>query len=434
MMLKTMRITGWGRVLAAEGQIARPDRAEPGGWPRGPAIGGLRAYGDAALNGAGPSVLMTRLDRCLDFDPETGRLRAEAGVTLSELLRIFAPRGFLPPVMPGTAHATLGGAIAADVHGKNHLGAGSFGLHVTALELADPDGRPTRIDAKSAPDLFRATLGGMGLTGPIITAELTLSRVSGGEMDVSERRIPDLDAFLAAFGETDAPYSVGWIDATASGGQLGRGILETARSVEGSPFAARGAPRKVPFDAPGFLLSAPVVRGFNAVYLSRVPKAGRTRRRPLEAFFFPLDSLAEWNRLYGAGGFHQFQCVVPTAAASKTLGTVLSRVAEAGLLSPLVVLKRLGSGRAGPLSFPMEGYTLAIDIPNRRGAADLVRRLCRDAVEGGGRIYFAKDALCPPDLIPEMYPELPAFRETVHRVDPQGVFETDLSRRLGLRG
>jgi len=431
--------SGWGRVLSAAGGRARPEKASAvaqflstGG---GPAIGARRSYGDAALRGSGPAVDMTRLDRLIAFDPETGILEAEAGVRISDLIAIFAPRGFMPAVLPGTGFATLGGAIAADVHGKNHESAGSFGQHVEAIRLVGPGGKARWISARREAKLFRATMGGMGLTGIIESARIRLAPCPAPQMQARERRMPDLVSYMEAFEESTAPFSVGWIDATASGSALGRGILEEADFARpGAAPTKAGKARPVPLDAPGFLLSAPVVKAFNAAYFRRIPASGRQRTRPLSAFFHPLDALSGWNRLYGKRGFHQFQCVVPSEAAAETLGAMLRDISASGLAAPLAVLKKLGPGAAGPLSFPMEGYTLAVDFPNRPRAESLIGLLIDRTVDAGGRIYLAKDSLAKPAQIEAMYPELGAFREAVRAADPEGMFETDLARRLKLRG
>lgn len=431
--------TGWGRVRTAEGPLARPEKADalgrlvaaaPGSIA---ALGGLRSYGDAALNAAGQAVMTTRLDRLLEFDPDTGVVEAEAGITIAELIEVFAPRGWMPAVAPGTGFATLGGAIANDVHGKNHHRAGSFGQHVESLELIGPDGTARRISPEDDGEAFRATIGGVGLTGAILSARLRLAPCPSRLMEVEERRMPDLDAFMDAFEGSNHPFTVGWIDATAKGADLGRGILE-----EGDFAAADSAPRRrkglrVPVDAPGFLLSRPVVRLFNRLYFGRIPAGGRARQRPLTGFLFPLDGLRDWNRLYGKRGFHQFQCVLPKDAA-ETLHALLAAVSEAGLASPLAVLKKLGAGRAGMLSFPMEGWTLAVDFPNRARAASLISRLEEMTLVAGGRIYLAKDALAKPEAVAAMYPELPAFRAALRRLDPEARFQTDMARRLELRG
>lgn len=430
---------GWGRALRATGRLARPERAAAlKALAEGPgplaAIGALRSYGDAALVSGGRGIVMTRLDRLLAFDPATGIAEAEAGVTVRDLLEVFPPQGFMPAVCPGTGFATLGGCIANDVHGKNHHGAGSFGQHVESLELLGADGRLRRCTPDREKDRFAATVGGLGLTGIIVSARLRLAPCPSTHVEVEERRIPDLDAFLDAFEASRHPFSVGWIDATARGAALGRGILEEADFATGTPPPPK--PRRglrVPIDAPGLLLSAPVVRLFNLLWRLRIPAAGRSRIRPLAAFLFPLDSLRDWNRLHGRRGFHQFQCVLPDPAAD-TLHAMLADVAASGLAAPLAVLKRMGPGRAGLLSFPMAGWTLALDLPNRGAVRALAERLERQVLKAGGRIYLAKDSLASPGAVAAMYPELPRFRAILAEIDPEGRFATDLSRRLGLRG
>ena len=325
--------------------------------------------------------------------------------------------------------------IAADVHGKNHHQAGSFGQHVESIRLLNAEGEATNVSAEEAPDLFRATMGGMGLTGVIESARIRLAPCPSGTVEVREQRIPTLDAYLKAFGSSTATFQVGWIDATGKGADLGRGVLEEAEfSAPGAPFVPPSSGSSVPVDAPGFLLSGPVVRTFNGRYFRRIPAGGRTRTRPLAAFLFPLDSIGGWNKLFGKRGFHQFQCVLPPENAPEVLREMLTRIADSGLAAPLAVLKRMGPGRAGPLSFPMEGYTLAVDFPNRPEAVELVRALNDRTAEAGGRIYLAKDSLAEPRHIAAMYPELDAFRAAVRAADTDGVFATDQARRLDLRG
>ncbi|MAQ86431.1 MAG: FAD-linked oxidase [Maritimibacter sp.] len=434
MRWKTAEYEGWGRALRAEGQLARPERRaaldllmqqEPS-----PAIGMRRSYGDACLNDGGRAIDMTRLDKFLAFDTDTDLLTVEAGVTLGEIVDTLGPRGWIPAVLPGTGFATVGGAIANDVHGKNHHLDGSFCQHVTELTLIAPDGTAQTVLPDT--DLFRATAGGLGQTGVIATATLRLRRIKGDVMTVTERRAPDFDTFRALLDESQASYTVGWIDTTATGARLGRGILEEGETIVGL-VPPKKASKSVPFDAPGLALSPPVVRLFNRMYYGRVPKRGRTVVKPLDNFFFPLDKLHDWNRLYGKHGFHQFQCVVPLAAA-EVIRDMLGRVAVSSLASPLAVLKRTGPGRAGHLSFPMEGYTLACDLRARPEAEKLIHRLEAQTADAGGRIYFAKDALCSADRIPQMYPELEAWRAEVAKADPDGVLKTDLVRRLKLRG
>ncbi len=418
---------GWGRVQSATGELARPERSAALAplATEAPAIGNCRSYGDAALVSEGRAITMTRLDKILFFDEADGVIHVEAGATIADLARILAPKGFLPAVMPGTGFATVGGCIAMDVHGKNHHGAGSFGQHVTEITLASG-----KVLTPSHP-LFKATVGGIGQTGPIASAKLKLLRAKVDVMMVTERRAENLENFLDLLDESEATYTVGWIDATATGEALGRGILEEGETGAGLvPPAKRG--RKVPFNAPSWALAAPVVRLFNKLYYGRVPAAGRTLVKPIDDFFFPLDRIHDWNKLYGKKGFHQFQCVVPVTARG-TLRSMLEAIATSGLASPLAVLKRMGPGRAGHLSFPMEGYTLAVDFRNRTGTRGLISELIAEAKAAGGRIYFAKDSVARAEDIPGMYPELAEWAEAVNAGDPEHHYETDLTKRLSLR-
>ncbi|MEL6914143.1 MAG: FAD-binding oxidoreductase [Pseudomonadota bacterium] len=429
MVWRTETYTGWGRALRATGDLARPERRSTLlSLETAPALGNRRSYGDACLNDAGRALDLSRLDRILDFDPMTGHLHVEAGATTGDLVRTFAPRGWLLPVMPGTGFATVGGAIAMDVHGKNHHHAGSFGAHVTEIELRQGDTVTTITPGSPA---FEATVGGLGQTGIILSARLALTPIEGDLMRVRERRMAGWDEFIAELDGSTAQYCVGWIDATATGSALGRGILEEAEVAEGTPPKA-GTARSVPLDAPGFALSSPVVRAFNAAYFRRVPPTGRTVRRSFTDFFFPLDRIHDWNRLYGKAGFHQFQCVVPLGAAP-ALREMLETIARSGRASPLAVLKRLGPGCAGLMSFPMEGYTLAVDIPAKGRATALLAELEAATLEAGGRIYLAKDALASPSTIHAMYPGRAAWAGEAAKADPEGALVTDLVRRLELR-
>ncbi|NNE86706.1 MAG: FAD-binding oxidoreductase [Silicimonas sp.] len=434
-MWKKSEYKGWGRVLSASGALARPERqstlAAALADTNAPAIGMRRSYGDACLNDGGKAIDMTRLDRVIAFDSETGEVHVEAGCQIGSLLKSFAPKGWLPPVMPGTGFATVGGGIAMDVHGKNHHDAGSFGCHITEITLMTPKG-PKVVTAKSDENLFKATIGGLGQTGPILSAKFPMLKAKGDVMVVTERRVKDWDEHIALLDASDATYTVGWIDATARGTSLGRGILEEAETGGGLVKAAKRG-KKVPIDAPAFALSPPVVKAFNAAYWRRVPTAGRTVVKPIDDFFFPLDKIHDWNRLYGKRGFHQFQCVVPIDAAD-ALRTMLEQIAISGLASPLAVLKRLGPGRGGYMSFPMEGYTLAVDFPNTSGVEKVVDRLEEKTAEAGGRIYLAKDALSGPQAVRQMYPEHNAWLKAVKKADPDQAYLTDLVRRLKLRG
>lgn len=434
MLWNSLTYAGWGRVKTASGPVARPERVsslqaaladDPG-----PAIGNCRSYGDACLNDGGPAIKMVRLDRMIGFDPETGILEAEAGLQVGEIARVFAPRGWLPTVMPGTGFATVGGCIANDVHGKNHHGAGSFGQHVTEITLMR-GGKPVKITPEKDSEMFRATVGGLGQTGIIVSAKLQLLACKGDVMVVTERRIDKFDDFVAALDASKATYTVGWIDATAKGEQLGRGILEEGETDYGL-VPDRKSSKSIPFNAPRFALSKPVVKAFNNAYYRRVSEAGRTSVKPIQDYFFPLDRIHDWNRLYGKSGFIQFQCVVPVKGLS-AVKRILEKIAHSGQASPLAVLKRMGSGRGGMMSFPMEGYTLAVDFRAGKKADKLIAELETMTAEAGGRVYFAKDATLDARHVPAMYPELSKFAAVVNKMDPEGVYETDLTRRLKIR-
>ncbi|SFR57503.1 FAD-binding oxidoreductase [Litoreibacter janthinus] len=434
MIWNTLNYSGWGRVHQATSQVARPERisslsAVQANDPA-PAIGMCRSYGDSCLNDGKSVVDMTRMDRLLGFDPDTGVLHVEAGARIGDLARRFAPDGWLPAVMPGTGFATIGGCIAHDVHGKNHHGAGSFGQHVTEITLMNGGKLATVSPSKNA-KLFRATIGGMGQTGIIVAAKIKLLPCKGDIITVTERRIDTFDQFLEALDLSQSTYTVGWIDATARGDALGRGVLEEAETGYGLVPDAKSA-RSVPVNAPGWLLSSPVVRLFNALYFRRIPERGRTSVKPITEFFFPLDKLLQWNKLYGKRGFHQFQCVVPVSEGP-VLRAMLDKIAHSGLASPLAVLKRMGPGRAGLMSFPMEGYTLAVDFPNRGRVEMLIAELEEITEKAGGRVYLAKDATLDAAHLPKMYPDVAKFAKIAKEQDPDGHYETDQTRRLNIR-
>ncbi len=436
MQWKTADYAGWGRVHKAHGELARPERAADLARimedTPAPALGMRRSYNDSLLNDGGRAIDMTRMDKILGFDAATGVVEVEAGVQLGELLRLFAPKGWLPAVVPGTGFPTVGGAIAHDIHGKNHHTLGSFGQHVTSVTLLQPGGKRVTASPGRNKALFRATMGGIGQTGVILSAKLQMISTPGTGMRVKETRVGDFDEFLDLLDNSRFDYNVGWIDGTAKGSNLGRGILEEAELTTG--VEARSMPSlPVPIDLPGFALSAPTVRLFNAAYWRKVPARGRTHVMPIASHVFPLDKLHDWNRLYGKRGFHQFQCVVPVDAAP-VLKDIVGRIAHSGLCSPLAVIKRMGPGRAGMLSFPMEGYTLAIDFPARDKAVRLIHELEAMTIEAGGRLYLGKDALATGDTIRAMYPEWQDWAAEAARADPDGVLITDMVRRLELRG
>ncbi len=434
---------GWGRLPRFACEAARPERLPElngafDGLGEGTLIahGAGRSYGDCALNENGRVLVMNRFDRILGFDPVSGDLEVEAGVSLRALMDVFLPRGFLVPVNPGTAFATVGGAIANDVHGKNHEKDGAFGSCLRWIDLLLPSGETVRVSGDSDRALFEATQGGVGLTGIMVAVGLRLTRVPSNALDVRETKAANLDALLAAIVAEGARarYSVAWIDALASGPELGRGILETA--VE-SPVGLPSGPRRdkaLPIDLPGFALNPLSVKAFNALWWSRVPAAGRSRKRRYDSFLFPLDAIHDWNRMYGRRGFRQFQCVVPRADGERALRQLLERVSASRAGSFLAVLKGMGAAGPGPLSFPMPGYLLALDFPERAGTLDLLADMERITRNHGGRIYLAKDSCLSADGFRAMYPRLDEFRAVVERVDPHRRLGSSLSRRLDIRG
>jgi decaprenylphospho-beta-D-ribofuranose 2-oxidase len=437
---KQVSLQGWGRSSTAPCLAARPERMRELLATLNPPeersllpYGGGRSYGDQALNTGGVAVLTGRLDRILAFDAESGMVVTEPGVTFSDLLEVFLPRGWLAPTSPGTAFATIGGAVANDVHGKNHHRVGCFGDHVLWLELLLPDGRILRISDDEDPALFRATIGGMGLTGIITAICFRMQPVPSNALRVRSRRIPDLDAFLAGFAEAaEASWSVGWIDALATGGALGRGILELAEPSDSGLPAPKPKARSFPVEAPGWLLNRFSVRAFNALYWRRVPAAGREEFQHYETFLYPLDTILHWNRMYGRRGFHQFQCVLPFGPGEAALRKLLETIAAAGDASFLAVLKVMGRPGRGLLSFALPGYSLALDIPARPGVRGLFATLERIARDAGGRIYLAKDSLLSAEGFREMYPEAQRFMEIRASIDPEGRLSSDMAKRLGL--
>ena len=373
--------------------------------------GAGRSYGDSCQNEGGTLVDLRSLDRLVRFDAAAGELVVEAGMTLADLVRFTLPRGWFPPVTPGTLQVTVGGAIANDVHGKNHHLAGTFGRHVRALTLLRSDGT-THVVAPGD-DLFAATVGGMGLTGAILDATLALRRVRSARLEAESLAFTDLAGFFAlAEASREWEYTAAWLD--CAGARSGRGVLQRARHVEADDGSlAHAAPpgmRPVPFDFPAWALSIRLVRAFNALYFRATPHGAK--RTDLLRFLYPLDALAHWNRIYGRRGFVQFQCVVPMADAPRTLRTLLDAIVAAGEGSFLSVVKTFGDVPSpGMMSFPRHGATFALDFP-MRGAATLalLARLEAIVLEAGGAIYPAKDACMSPRAFAAAYPAAERFR------------------------
>ncbi|CAK0767252.1 decaprenylphospho-beta-D-ribofuranose 2-oxidase [Gammaproteobacteria bacterium] len=433
-----MEIHGWGRYPRIEAEVALPlsvtQCVEVVTSASNIVARGLgRSYGDSGL---GATVLDTRyLNHFLDFDQATGLLTCAAGVTLDDILRVFVPRGWFLAVTPGTRFVTIGGAIASDVHGKSHHIAGSFSDHVTAMELLLGNGERVTTSLTDKPDLFHATCGGMGLTGVILAATLRLKPIRSSVIVETRIKANNLDAVLAAFAEhATTTYSVAWIDCLARGKQLGRSLLMVGEHAEEGPLVVQN--RKslpVPFDMPASLLNQLTVKAFNTLYHASARLERQTRRIPFEPFFYPLDSLGNWNRLYGKPGFVQYQFVLPTAAGVNGLRDVLGRIAASGRGSFLAVLKVFGAGNEHPLSFPRAGYTLALDFKAEPAVFRLLDELDKVVLNYGGRLYLSKDARMSAATFRASYLRWREFEEIRSRYHAIGKFSSVQSKRLGLR-
>lgn len=447
-------LTGWGNTPrssatvvypAISGEIAAAFDDPP---QRGVVARGLgRSYGDAAQNAGGRVVDTTGVAR-VEIDDDAGTVTATAGTSLDDLMRILVPRGRFVPVTPGTRFVTVGGAIAADIHGKNHHKVGSWCESVQSMRLLVPSGDILDVTPESDPDLFWATAGGMGLTGMVTEATFTCPPIETSRVLVDTVRAPDLDAVMDAMitGDHLYDYSVAWIDLMATGASMGRSVLTRGRfarldelaDLDGPDAAARplaydptvrlAAPPWVP---PG-LLNKLTVRAFNELWFRKAPQHRSDELQSIATFFHPLDLMAGWNRIYGTRGFIQWQFVIPDDAHD-TLRSVIGILTESGCTSFLAVLKRFGPGNNGPLSFPAPGWTLALDIPAAvPGLGPLLDRLDIMVADAAGRVYLAKDSRMDPALVHHMYPRLNEWRATQQRVDPDGILTSDLNRRLHL--
>ncbi|MFM9555026.1 MULTISPECIES: FAD-binding oxidoreductase [Streptomyces] len=486
-------VTGWGRTAPTAARVLRPRTYEEASavvracgahGARGGIARGLgRAYGDAAQNAGGAVLDMTGLDRVHAIDADGGTVLCDAGVSLHRLMEVLLPLGWFVPVTPGTRQVTVGGAIAADIHGKNHHVSGSFARHVLSFELLTADGE-IRTVVPGTP-LFDATAGGMGLTGVVLTATVRLLPVETSWMSVDTERARDLDDLLARLTATDRyyRYSVAWIDLLARGAATGRAVLTrgdhappealealealetppsmgrapssrprgaTSTRARGGRFSAGDAFRfrrdttagplefrtsrlpAAPSFVPDGLLGRTAVGLFNELWYRRAPRARTDELQRLSTFFHPLDGVPHWNRIYGRSGFVQYQFVVGHGR-EEVLRRIVDRISARRCPSFLAVLKRFGEGDPGWLSFPMPGWTLALDIPaSLPGLGAFLDSLDEEVAAAEGRVYLAKDARLRPELLASMYPRLPEFRALREELDPGGVFVSDLARRLGL--
>lgn len=432
-----MILSGWGRFPAVECQTLRlREIGDVNGTlakahsliPRGNG----RAYGDAAINPEA-TLFMGACDRIISFDVKTGVVECEAGMLLSDLLDISVPRGWFPPVVPGTKFVTIGGLIAADVHGKNHHVDGSFGRHVESLQLVLADGRRLTCSPTEHGELFAATLGGMGLTGIILSARIRLRPIASPAIVETILRAPSWEALLNLIDEhQSATYSVAWLDCLAEGRDFGRGVLmlgEHAGVGDGPAPSGRTSSLSVPMPLPVSPLNRWSIKAFNELYY-RLQKPGR-RITHYDGFFFPLDRLHNWNYIYGRSGFVQYQCALGGADAAGGLRRLLDIVRAMGVGSFLAVLKKFGPGHRF-LSFPMEGYTITLDFPVCAATLQGVGRLDEVVTSHGGRTYLAKDARTPREVFERGYPDVEEFRRLRRTIDPERRFRSVQSERLGL--
>ena len=434
-----MELSGWGKYPHIDSEVLYPldpkdvlrricDTAHSPLIARG--LG--RSYGDSALAGR---VVSTRyLNHLLSFDESTGVLSCAAGVSFADILSVFLPRGWFPPVTPGTKFVTVGGAIASDIHGKNHHRDGSFTDHVRRLSIATVSDGIVACSPEQRPELFRATCAGMGLTGVILDATFGLKPVKSAYIDATLLKADTLEEALELFTvHQEVSYSVAWMDCVSPGGSRGRCVVMLGEHADQGGLGL-GSRRGlvVPADLPSWVLNRPVMRAFNALYYKRLKKKRTDRRLHYERFFYPLDGLRHWNRLYGKAGFTQYQFVLPTEASLAGLKTVLGRIAASRHAPALAVLKAFGKGNANFLSFPMEGCTLALDFRLDAGVFDVLNELDRIVLDYGGRVYLTKDVRMSADTLRHSYPDWHALTRVRQAVGADTVLHSLQSQRLGL--
>jgi decaprenylphospho-beta-D-ribofuranose 2-oxidase len=445
-------LTGWANTAPTGAEVAHPADREAlaatlsGDLPRGVIARGLgRSYGDPAQNAGGLVVDTTAVSGITELDVARGVVTAAAGTSLDALMRWLVPLGWFVPVTPGTRQVTVGGAIASDIHGKNHHKVGSWCDAVEAMTLVTPAHGPIRVTPESHPDLFWATAGGMGLTGIVLDATFRLHRIETSRVLVDTDRTSDLDSALALMESSDDryDYSVAWIDLMARGAAMGRSILgrgrfahldELDRRHRRDPLAFHSSTiATAPAVVPPRLVNTATIKAFNEAWYRKAPKRRRDELQGITQFFHPLDIVDRWNRVYGVHGLLQWQFVVPPEATEE-LRAIIGELSRSGFPSFLAVLKRMGPGNPGPLSFPMAGWTLAFDVPTVPAGplADLLDRLDQRVVDAGGRLYLAKDSRMRPELLPAMYPRLDDFVAVRRDVDPKQLLRSDLARRLHL--
>ncbi len=434
-----MELSGWDKYPTINAQVFHPLTPEDvlrciGGNPHNPLIArGLgRSYGDSSL---APHVISTRyLDHLLSFDEYSGVLTCSAGVSFAHILSVFVPKGWFPPVTPGTKFVTVGGAIASDIHGKNHHLEGSFTDHVSCLKIATVSDGIVECSRERHPELFQATCGGMGLTGVILEATFGLKPIKSAYIDETTLKAKTLEEALDLFAiHHNASYSVAWLDCSSSGRSLGRSVVMLGEhSAQGGLTPGKSLTLIVPVDMPSFVLNRYTIRAFNALYYNLLRKKRTERRIHYEPFFYPLDGIRHWNRLYGKNGFTQYQFVIPKQASLEGLTTVLERIAASKHASALAVLKAFGKNNINHLSFPMEGCTLALDFKLDTGLFELLNELDSIVLDYGGRVYLTKDVRMSAEMFKRSYPRWQSFMKVRKAYGADRVFHSLQSQRLGL--
>jgi decaprenylphospho-beta-D-ribofuranose 2-oxidase len=448
-MFRKEKIGGWGNYPVEECFVYRPEKLsdlkELVEWQDDTyriSRGNGRSYGDTALNGGHSLLLLTKFNRFLSFDAERGILECEGGTMLEEIIEFFLPKGYFLPVTPGTKYVTLGGAIANDVHGKNHHKAGCLSEHILDLKLLTASGEILTCSREQNADLFWATVGGIGLTGIILSARMKLIQVSSTTIDVNYLKATNLEEAFELFRHHDHlyDYSVAWIDCLATGDSLGRSVLMLGNHSPSSETTSNFLPInrkrkwKVPIEMPSSLLNPLTIKGFNHFYYHSF-KDGSHKTIDYDSYFYPLDSILNWNRLYGKKGFIQYQVVFPEETSFAGLTEMLKKLSQSKRPSFLAVLKSFGMENKGLLSFPFKGHTLALDFPVKdQTIFPFLKEMDELVLRYNGRIYLAKDSVLHPDTFKAMYPKLEQFKKIKKEVDPKGIFSSSMSRRLGITG
>lgn len=398
--------------------------------------GSGRSYGDSAL--ASNIIKTTHLNFFTDFDENTGILSCQAGTTLEEILEVFVPRGWFLPVVPGTKYVTVGGAIAADIHGKNHHKEGSFCDYVTNIKLLTANEEELNCSKQLNTETFLATCGGMGLTGVILEASIQLKKIESSYINEHVIKAENLDELIDQFEDKMGyTYSAAWVDALAKGDSLGRSILMLGEHVTEGEYlnnfdTKKGLNIPVPIDAPSWTLNQYSIKAFNTAFWTKERKKDSKKIIHYEPYFFPLDGVNNWNKIYGKNGFTQYQFVIPFEAGREGLKKILSTIADSGRGSFLAVLKTFGKGNDNYLSFPMEGYTLALDFKLDFEIYELFDKLDSMVVDYGGRLYLAKDVRMNPETFRKGYPDLDKFLEVREKLGAKGAFSSLQSKRLDI--